>query len=115
MRVYIAGPYTKGDVAVNVRNAILAADAVLGAGHVPFLPHLTHFWHLVCPGPYEQWTKLDLEWLPFCEAFIRLPGESSGSDAEVGVASALGMPVYYSVEEFLAVQAAANPCTPRRW
>ena len=29
MKVYIAGPYTKGDVAINVRNAIEAADRVL--------------------------------------------------------------------------------------
>ena len=114
MRVYIAGPYTKGDVAVNVRNAIEAADAVLKAGHVPFIPHLTHFWHMVCPGPYEQWTKLDLEWLPFCNALIRLPGESSGSDAEVKIAEEQLIPVYYGVAQFIAMTESPCLATPSR-
>lgn len=100
MRVYIAGPYTKGDVALNVRDAILAGDAVLKAGHTPFIPHLTHFWHMVCPGPYQQWIDLDLKWLPLCDALIRLPGESSGADGEATLARTLGIPVY-TLEEFL--------------
>lgn len=101
MKVYIAGPYTKGDVAMNVRAAIEAGDRVLKAGHVPFIPHLTHFWHMICPGPYGQWIKLDLEWLPCCGALLRLPGESSGADGEVAEAKRLGIPVFYSVEELL--------------
>ena len=101
MKVYIAGPYTNGDVAVNVRTAIEAADAVLKAGHTPFLPHLAHFWHLVCPGPYEQWIKWDLEWLPSCDVLIRLPGQSSGRDNEVHNAEKLGLPIFYGVENFL--------------
>ena len=54
MKVYIAGPYTKGDVAVNVRNAISAAQTVFEAGHDPYVPHMTHFWHMIFPAPYEQ-------------------------------------------------------------
>ena len=100
MRVYVAGPYTTGDVAVNVRQAIEAADFLLKAGHIPFLPHLTHFWHLVCPGPYEQWIALDLAWLPFCEALVRLDGESSGADNEVKEAGRLGIPVFHGLDAF---------------
>jgi hypothetical protein len=100
MRIYVAGPYTKGDVALNVRAAIEAADKLLKRGHVPYLPHLTHFWHLVCPGPYEQWIALDSAWIPFCEAIVRLPGESSGADGEVELAARLGMPVF-TLEEAL--------------
>ena len=102
MRVYIAGPYTKGDVALNVRRAIEAGDAVYKAGHLPFIPHLTHFWHMVCPAPYEQWIAIDLAWLPTCHALIRLPGESSGADGEVAAAQKLGMPVHYGLDAFLA-------------
>ena len=102
MRVYIAGPYTKGDVALNVRSAIEAGDAVLKAGHLPFIPHLCHYWHTIFPGRYEQWTAYDLGWLPVCEAFIRLSGESGGADAEEQAAKRLGLPIYYSVAEFLA-------------
>ena len=101
MKVYVAGPYTKGDVALNVRRAIEAADCLLKAGHQPFLPHLTHFWHLVCPGPYEQWMALDLAWLSVCHALVRLPGESSGADREVAEAIKLGTPVFSGVEAFL--------------
>lgn len=102
MRVYVAGPYTKGDVAVNVRNAILAGQELIEAGHAPFIPHLSHFQHLLVPGPYEQWIALDLVWLEVCEALIRLPGESDGADAEVRRATMLSLPVYASVEEFLS-------------
>lgn len=102
MKVYIAGPYTNGDVALNVRTAIEAADRVLKAGHVPFVPHLFHFWHLLCPGPYEQWTAMDLAWLDHCDALVRLPGGSSGADAEVSRARELGIPVYFGVEALLS-------------
>jgi len=102
MKVYIAGPYTKGDIAINVRNATEAANQILQAGHIPFLPHLTHFWHILFPGPYEQWIRLDLEWLSCCDALIRLTGESRGADGEVCEAVRLGIPVYNSVDEFLS-------------
>ena len=101
MKIYIAGPYTKGDVVVNVRNAILAGQALLEAGHSPYIPHLTHFWHFLIPGPWEQWIKHDKEWISVCDAFIRLEGESVGADLEVGVAHSLGIPVFTSIEEIL--------------
>ena len=100
MRIYVAGPYSKGDVAVNVRTAIEAANRLADAGHVPFLPHLAHFWHLVCPRPYEEWMELDAAWIPFCEAIVRLPGISSGADQEVQLAIRLGLPVL-TLEEAL--------------
>ncbi len=99
MRVYIAGPYTNGDIAVNVRNAILAGQAVLERGHTPYVPHLIHFWHLLCPGPRQQWIDLDLAWLQVCEGVLRLPGESVGADLEVKRASELGIPIYASLDD----------------
>ena len=93
-RIYVAGPYTKGDVAVNVRVAIEAADQLADAGHYPFVPHLTHFWHLVSPRPYEFWCDLDNQFLPFCHAVLRIPGESAGADKEVALAESLGIPVF---------------------
>lgn len=83
MKVYIAGPYTSGDVAVNVRRAIEAATVIAEAGHTPFVPHLSHFWHLVSPHSYEFWLEQDMAWLPVCEALVRLEGESNGADGEV--------------------------------
>jgi len=102
MRVYIAGPYTRGDVALNVRNAIEVANVIMNAGHCPFVPHLTHFWHLVCPRPYEEWLKLDMEWLSSCDCVIRLPGISLGADRELELAKIFDLPIYHSAQEFLA-------------
>ena len=100
-RVYVAGPYTKGDVAINVRTAIEAADTLLHWGYLPHCPHLTHFWHLVCPRPYETWLDYDKAWLRLCDAVVRLPGDSQGADQEVALARELGIPVYGSLMELL--------------
>lgn len=99
-KVYIAGPYTKGDVSVNVRNAILAADAVREMGFTPFIPHLTHFWHVLTPHEYTFWLQYDLEWLRCCNYLIRLPGESNGADKEVREAGQLGILCVDGVENF---------------
>lgn len=98
-RIYVAGPYTKGDVAVNVRNAFAAADALADLGFAPFVPHGTHFWHMMFPRPYEFWLDLDNQFLPCCQGLLRLPGESSGADKEVKLAESLGIPVFTTVEE----------------
>jgi hypothetical protein len=100
-RVYIAGPYTQGDVAVNVRSAYVAASRLADEGHAPFVPHHTHFWHMMFPRPYEEWLRLDLAFLPCCDAVLRLPGPSSGADGEVAHAKTLGIPVYTDIEVLL--------------
>ena len=97
MRVYVAGPYSKGDVAVNVREAIYAGNYIADLGHFPFIPHLTHFWHLVQPHEYEFWLDQDMEWLRVCDAILRLQGESSGADKEVAEAERLGLKIFHSV------------------
>ena len=95
MKIYIAGPYTKGDVAQNVRRSIEAADSIRYLGHTPYNPLLTHFWHLLYPHDIDYWYKLDMEWLEVCDAVFRLPGESVGADKEVARATALGKPVFF--------------------
>lgn len=101
-KIYIAGPYSKGDVAINVREAIDAADQLLDLGFVPFIPHLSHFWHLLSPKQYEKWLEYDNHWVPVCDALLRLPGESSGADKEVELAKSFNIPVYHSIQELLA-------------
>lgn len=98
-RIYIAGPYTKGDVAQNVRNAIIIADRLAQVGYVPFIPHLSHFWHLLCPHDWEFWLDQDLDWLEVCDCLLRLPGESVGADREVERAFELGIPVYLEIHD----------------
>lgn len=92
--VYVASPYTKGDVAVNVRNNLQAADVLARGGYVPFAPLLTHFWHLLFPHPYEFWCDQDNAWIEKCDCLVRLPGDSSGADKEVALAESKGIPIY---------------------
>ena len=98
IRVYVAGPYTHGDVARNVAAAMLAADGLIRAGAAPFVPHLSHFQHMAHPQPYEVWTALDFAWLEACDALLRLPGHSPGADAEVAWCKAHGVPVFDSMD-----------------
>lgn len=100
-RVYVAGPYTKGDVAVNVRNAYAVANELADLGFAPFVPHATHFWHMLFPRPYEFWLDLDNQFLPFCDAVLRIPGDSSGADKEVALAERLGKPVFTNIPELI--------------
>ena len=102
VKVYIAGPYTKGDVAINTRNNALMGTRLANLGYSPYVPLLTHLWHLIDPQPYEFWTTLDNEWVSACDVLLRMPGDSSGADAEVCLARSLGIPVVCSVEELLA-------------
>jgi len=99
MLIYIASPYSLGDIAVNVRNSLMVADEVLKKGHIPFCPCLTHFWHFLSPKPWEVWLEIDSAILERCDALLRLDGDSEGADREVGQARYLGIPIYYSLEE----------------
>jgi len=99
MRIYVAGPYTKGDTVRNVRDALHAAEILLGIGHVPYVLHLSAFWHFVFPHAVEFWHAYDLHWLEVCDALYRLPGESVGSDNEVARARELGLPVYERIQD----------------
>jgi hypothetical protein len=106
--VYIASPYTLGDVAVNVRESLLAADKLVELGYAPYPPLYSHFWHFLSPKPYKTWLELDNEWVLRCDALLRLPGESQGADAEVELAKKHGIPVFYSIEELAAAEIASR-------
>jgi len=99
MVVYIASPYTVGDVAMNVRRQIETANQLVEIGCLPYVPLLSHFWHLILPHSYEFWTEMDMDWLEVCDCILRLPGESKGADAEAKRMRELGKPVYYSIFE----------------
>ena len=99
--VYIACPYTVGDVAVNVANCFAAADLLLKHGYIPYPPLYTHFWHIISPKPYEVWMEMDFEWIRRCDCVVRLPGQSSGADREVQYAASIGKPVFDSITELV--------------
>lgn len=99
--VYIAGPYSKGVVNHNVRDAIITAKHLVRHGFEPYIPHLSHLWDIVDPHPWEYWLQRDIKWLYKCDCVLRLPGESSGADYEVLTAKAHGLPIFNSIYELL--------------
>lgn len=102
MYVYVAGPYTLGDPVLNVRAACAAAEEIVRVGHTPFVPHLSHLWHLISPKPWEYWMDYDKAWLDKCDVVVRLPGESRGADLECARATSSGIPVM-SLDELVAL------------
>lgn len=99
--VYVAGPYTKPDPAVNTRRACLVANWLADRGWMPIVPHLSHLWHLCTPKPYPEWLAYDLELIARCDMLLRIPGESSGADGEVEFAKARGIRVFHGLDRFL--------------
>jgi hypothetical protein len=112
-RVYIASPYTKGDVATNVRAQMDAFAMLMDAGLAPYAPLLSHFQHLVHPRDYRLWLEFDRTWVETCDAFLRLPGESHGADTERGWALGCGKPIFFSVSEVVAWNGALNAAVPQ--
>lgn len=101
--VYIAGPYTNPDPVDNTRKVIEVANVLLDSGIVvPYVPHLTLFWHFHTPRPIGDWYQYDLDILARCEGLLRLAGESTGADAEVAFAEANHIPVWHHIDAMLA-------------
>jgi len=100
-KVYVACPYTKGDMGVNVKNSIDVTEDLIEAGFIPFNPLYSHFQHMAHPRPYDHWLAIDLEWINVCDCVLRLPGESTGADIETNYANENNIPVYYSINELI--------------
>jgi nucleoside 2-deoxyribosyltransferase len=99
--IYIAGPYTNPDPVQNTHEAIrFGLQVYKDTGCPVIIPHLTMTAHLVEPHEVAFWYEFDLEQLAHCDAVFRMPGRSTGADAEVTEAQRLGIPVYEQ-ESFL--------------
>lgn len=100
--IYIAAPYSRGVPDEVMARVIDAAERLRAVGWAPFIPHtMTFLWAVRYQHPKGYWLDFDNEWLTRCDAILRLPGESSGADAEVGLARALGLQVFRTLEEAL--------------
>jgi hypothetical protein len=111
LRIYVAGPLSAPTPALrlrNVRRAVRTGTALARLGHLPFVPHLTHYWD---PDDrllgYDWWTAYDHVWLRLCEALYWL-SPSPGADRERALAEALGLPIYTALADVPAVGAAAG-------
>ena|ERR1035437_1379537 len=99
-RIFISGPFSKGDIDTNVGLAVIAAERVSRMGHSPFISHAQGFvWGEFFEHENAFFYKWCNEWLPVCQAVLRIPGESAGADAECELARSLRIPVFYSFEE----------------
>lgn len=111
--VYISSPYTNGDAAINVRCSMEVAALLRQSKTViPITPLLCHFEHLFFPQSYDNWLDYDLALIRSCaDALLRVDAiyeplnyhqsESNGADLETDLASDLGLPVFFSVDECL--------------
>ena len=98
--IFIAGPYA-GDQAINVRQALAAADKLWYHGYIPYVPHLTHFWDFAAPHQRSAWLAYHTNWLRRCDALLRLPGDSVGADEEMDLAITLDIPVFIAISALL--------------
>ena len=93
-RVYVAGPLSQGNWMDNIRHALDIAEFLRGHGVVPVIPHLSAFDHLVHPQKHREWLAEDFSHLATCDALVRLPGESPGSEKEWDEARRLALPCF---------------------
>lgn len=105
--IYVAGPYTKGDSAINTHCQCLIFDRLISDGLVtPYVPLWSHYQHGVKPRPYQDWIRYDIEILEAgrFDAILRCPAEipeldyyqwdSSGADGEVKWFRDQGLPCF---------------------
>jgi hypothetical protein len=105
-RIYVAGPYSHPDPLIRERNTHVAMRAgldVLQRGHVPFIPHLNHYFDIWAKDQgvvvsYEAYMAWDSAYLAVCDGVLIL-GHSPGVDQEVALAEQLGLPVFRSLAD----------------
>ena len=102
--IYVAGPMTtSGLLWHNIRNVILAADAIFHRGHFPLIPHLSAFHAMTSDFasslPEATWLEWGLALLERCDSLFRFPGASRGTEGEVARAEELGLRVYHNINE----------------
>ena len=99
---YLAGARTEEDRAANLRRMNDAAVAVFDRGHVPIIGVNLALPVIDAAGQdrFEAiMMPLSLAAAERCDACLRLPGASTGADAEVATFRRRGLPVFFSIDE----------------
>lgn len=124
--ILIAGPYRSGTgddpllLRRNLDRLEAAAWPIFAAGHLPMIGEWVALPVLASAGAaglsdpladavmYPTARRL----LQHCDAVLRLPGASTGADADVALADQLGLPVYTRLDDIPGVGSAESHETP---
>lgn len=100
VKVFIASPYTRGEIDKNMQNQKDISNKLIDLGFCP-LPIALCYHQLAIdlPREYNVWIELTANWIQKCDCILRLPGESLGADNELEIAKELNMPIFYEIEE----------------
>jgi hypothetical protein len=109
LKIYVAGPITPRGASAheaprvvqkNVDKAIDIGIELMKRGHLPFIPHLSHYINLRTDEsfPAEFWYSFDFPWMDVCDALFYI-GSSLGADKELEYAKKKKMTIYYSLFE----------------
>lgn len=110
LHVYVSGPYSL-DPERFTAMAIDVGERLLQAGHVPEIPHLTHYWSQRYAHPYPEWIGYDLEKQARCDCTLRFSdAPSRGTEIERHNAWRLGQPWYSSEGAFWVAHSGGSPC-----
>lgn len=101
IQVYIASPYTTGDVTYNVKFQMDVFNDLLKLGFFPISPLHPHLQQIVYPLTYEIWMQIDKIHVFKSDCLLRLGGKSDGADREVVWATEWEKPIFYSLEELV--------------
>lgn len=99
--VYIAGPITVGDTHRHVYNAMGVFKHLHDAGLHPICPHWSALQQMSFPIDYDDWLRYDFDTIAYCDAVLRISGESAGADRETDFATSIRIPVFYDVDRLL--------------
>lgn len=97
--IYIAGPYrgkpgVNGDHMSNCHDACAVWNYFWENKVCAICPHWSFAQQFLRPREDLDWLAFTMAQMTLCSAVYRMPGESSGSDAEVRAAEELGIPVF---------------------
>src|SRR5205807_9899003 len=115
LKIYVAGPYTptSGNLHDAVRKdhqntlrAIGLGLKIIEKGHLPFIPHLTHYVHIESKAalPKEFFQRYDLTWLEYCDALYFM-GPSEGANLELKWAKSRGLKIFTELSQVPRVSA----------
>jgi len=115
MTILVAGPYRSGtndDPELMQQNLDRLNDSALAlfrAGHIPLIGEWLALPLLKAAGSVKPGDEIYQEisypiahrLITKCDAILRIEGESKGADQDIKVAVALGLPIYYRLEDII--------------